>query len=269
LTGTNEKTFYSDLDEATRVNKAEVGRLVQEQEKVLWAKNLKRKLEEHKADFQRKIQDKQDILALVGYLPWAPDFVSGYQEVIQGLATAITSIQQNIDQAISQERQWEKNARQEIELDRTINKLKQSPVWNLAESYANKIKEPGFGDTLKDKGFKNGLNEYADAGLGKVYQVAHIATSRTALGEGAALHDFASGASVPPSTWDWHFATVVARSGGDRVTLENYARGDDRRGDNDPRWYFQMYGSKPGQSFHEAAVKTNTFANPITVVHNG
>jgi hypothetical protein len=30
-------------------------------------------------------------------------------------------------------------------------------------------------------------------------------------------------------------------------------------------WYFQMYGSKAGQTFHEASVRSGDFTNPLTV----
>ena len=70
--------------------------------------------------------------------------------------------------------------------------------------------------------------------------------------------------------WSFHFAGVVASSGDDRVTLENYARGDDRRGGGDPRWYFQMYSqSTSGQTFHEAHKAQNAYANPLTLTIRG
>lgn len=70
--------------------------------------------------------------------------------------------------------------------------------------------------------------------------------------------------------WSYHFAGVVARSGNDCVTLENYARGDLRTEKPDPRWYFQMYSqSKSGQSFHEAHKAQNAYANPLTVTVSG
>jgi hypothetical protein len=66
--------------------------------------------------------------------------------------------------------------------------------------------------------------------------------------------------------WQYHFAGVVAESGRDRVVLENYARADKRGGGPDPRWFFQMYGERSGQSFHEVHAGTEGFANPVTVV---
>jgi hypothetical protein len=66
--------------------------------------------------------------------------------------------------------------------------------------------------------------------------------------------------------WPYHYAAVVAISGSDRITLENYARGDDRKSNPDPRWFFQMYGAKRNQSFHEA--NRGAFANALTMVRS-
>ncbi|MFG1804377.1 hypothetical protein ACGFI4_29940 [Micromonospora carbonacea] len=52
---------------------------------------------------------------------------------------------------------------------------------------------------------------------------------------------------------DFHFAGVVARSGTDYVTMENFARHESTAtlSSGDPQWYFQMYGTAdPEQSFH-------------------
>jgi len=115
-------------------------------------------------------------------------------------------------------------------------------------------------------------------------------------------------AAKPQDTpWNQHHAAVVARSGGDAVTLENYNRADDAErilkklqkdfeqisgmsfismekaveklqelgvkvrvaGESaaqqkTQRWFFQMYGSKPSQTFHEAWTKGG-FLNPISL----
>jgi hypothetical protein len=60
------------------------------------------------------------------------------------------------------------------------------------------------------------------------------------------------GASFPgKTTWNFHWAGVVMRSGGDVVTLENFAVGDPDAKNTD--WNYQMYGppSRTGQTFHE------------------
>jgi hypothetical protein len=84
------------------------------------------------------------------------------------------------------------------------------------------------------------------------------ATSRT-------WRDYQTGTDKTPD-WPYHFAGVVAQSGADRITLENYARGDDRQANPDPRWFFQMYSTDTGQSFHEAH-RSGDYINPITVAY--
>jgi hypothetical protein len=108
-----------------------------------------------------------------------------------------------------------------------------------------------------------GINQYAIASVGEAY-VTHSIAVEDNKGK---IKDFATRRSFVPK-WSYHFAGVVARSGNDTVTLENYARGGEGIGNvgSDPRWYFQMYGSGTGQSFHEASVQTGGFANPITMV---
>jgi hypothetical protein len=52
---------------------------------------------------------------------------------------------------------------------------------------------------------------------------------------------------------DFHFGAVVARSGSDYITMENFARHGDVEtlSGGDPQWYFQMYGTEdPAQTWH-------------------
>lgn len=64
--------------------------------------------------------------------------------------------------------------------------------------------------------------------------------------------------------WPYHYGAVVAVSGTDRITLENYARGDNGQDDADPRWFFQMYGTDWGQSFNEVN-QGDSYGNPLTI----
>ena len=53
---------------------------------------------------------------------------------------------------------------------------------------------------------------------------------------------------------DFHFAGVVAKSGEDHITMENYARHEETTtlSGGDPQWFFQMYGPQQNmQSFHQ------------------
>ncbi|MGH9123844.1 MAG: hypothetical protein ACRDZ8_03830 [Acidimicrobiales bacterium] len=71
-------------------------------------------------------------------------------------------------------------------------------------------------------------------------------------------------------TWGSHYGAVVAKSGGDSVTLENYARARENQGISDATtqmYYFQMYGSEVGQTWHETWANTSRrVVNPLTQV---
>jgi hypothetical protein len=70
---------------------------------------------------------------------------------------------------------------------------------------------------------------------------------------GEAIGIFSAG--TQGNTGMGHWAGVLARSGGDYVTLENYAVNPGttfQGGANvNPNWYVRMFGSKTGQSFYE------------------
>ncbi|WP_438290597.1 eCIS core domain-containing protein [Streptomyces sp. HUAS TT7] len=61
---------------------------------------------------------------------------------------------------------------------------------------------------------------------------------------------------------DFHFASVVAKSGRDHVTMENFARHEEEGtlSSGDPQWYFEMYGPvEKMQTFHEQWGWANRF----------
>lgn len=107
-------------------------------------------------------------------------------------------------------------------------------------------------------------NRYAAPGVGEGYMIATLGRGQD-LGDGKArVRDYKSGVDHDVS-WSYHFGGVVAQSGTDRITLENYARGDNRQANADPRWYFQMYGMAKNQSFHDQHKATGGYANALTV----
>jgi hypothetical protein len=66
------------------------------------------------------------------------------------------------------------------------------------------------------------------------------------------------------ATFGYHFGAVVAQSRPDYITLENYARRDERSSDTlsgaDPLFFFKMYGTvNPAETWHQAALDTNAF----------
>lgn len=111
-------------------------------------------------------------------------------------------------------------------------------------------------------------NRYAQPEVGDAFVIATIGKGTDLGGGRNRVRDYETNTNRDLG-WAYHFAGVVARSGKDRITLENYARPDARAEAADPRWYFQMYGEKQGQSFHEFHKARNDYANPATVVFQG
>jgi len=146
----------------------------------------------------------------------------------------------------------------------------------LSRRHLNQFANPGVGDTYmihtvgqteKDQL----LNEQADLMDGELsaptrQRLTQIEQRLLVLAQAPTrVRDFESNTDRQLN-WSYHFAAVVARSGGDCVSLENYARGDMRGAGSDPRWYFQMYSqTKTGQTFHEFHKGKGDYANPITV----
>ena len=105
-------------------------------------------------------------------------------------------------------------------------------IENLLFSEYNKLKDDE--KTAFDK--KVGINRFAAPEVGQGYTMS-------------------TGGDAKPgyekNTWNFHWAGVIMTSGGDRVTLENYAVGDPSVENTD--WKIQMYGppSKAMQTFHD------------------
>ena len=125
-----------------------------------------------------------------------------------------------------------------------------------------------YGQALNDPqanalALRLGINEAAAPRPGDAFVIHTLATQDM----DRKVTDVRSGRSFEPK-WPYHWAGVVAESGTDRVTLENYARHDPEGGPStkeDPRWFFQMYGERQGQSFHEVNEATSGFANALTL----
>ncbi|MBN8638406.1 MAG: hypothetical protein J0M07_24045, partial [Anaerolineae bacterium] len=66
------------------------------------------------------------------------------------------------------------------------------------------------------------------------------------------------------NAFDYHFGTVVARSGGDYITIENYARREEGHqgtsSEGDPLFFFKLYGTQqPEQTWHNQQLATGAF----------
>jgi hypothetical protein len=136
----------------------------------------------------------------------------------------------------------------QTELDDILN--------DIAKEYVSHRKSPDVATS--------NANQYADPKVGQSYMIASIGSGTVLVNGKTRLRDYESKTDRDVN-WAYHFGGVVARSGNDRITLENYARGDGRVDQADPRWYFQMYGTAKGQSFHEFHKAKNEYANPVTI----
>ena len=89
------------------------------------------------------------------------------------------------------------------------------------------------------------LNERADPRPGAVLVTFGSATT----------DEMQAAEAAKQAVFEYHYGAVVARSGTDYVTLENYARRKKRAKHllmgGDPLFFFRMYGRGPGQTWHE------------------
>lgn len=139
-----------------------------------------------------------------------------------------------------------------------FDSLKSNEVNKLAKIISDTPKEQR-GELIK----KLHINQYASPDIGEAFSIMSYVTNENPLG----------------GKWGYHFAGVVAKSsiGSDFITLENYNRSIekeeiggrklkyDETNNKLTAWYFQIYGTKKDQSFHEKQEATNSYINPITV----
>lgn len=130
----------------------------------------------------------------------------------------------------------------------------------LRDKYIRLARKPALRKRM-DRALRNaGMNARLDPGAGDV--IAIFSTADEADEQAAMI------AGVDP--FPYHWATVVARSGRDYVTFENYARHDVVATDpnNDPLWFFRMYGTRhTAQQFHTLQPPTGIIgALPISLI---
>ncbi|MFI0407412.1 hypothetical protein [Actinomadura sp. 3N508] len=101
-----------------------------------------------------------------------------------------------------------------------------------------------------------GFNQYASA--------PGIGYSMTTMGYGDEAQEAAERARR--THFDYHYGAVVARSGSDFITMENYARDKNvpTQSSGDPLWYFRMYGTaQPEQSWHRQWAGSGSFRGAV------
>ena len=130
----------------------------------------------------------------------------------------------------------------------------------IAASYANLMAaNPVLADQVADA---LGVNAYAAPEVGEAYETYRVSTDTTVKQTRQA------GGRLVRDLWGQHIGAVIAKSGVDRVTLENYARSHEINAMNTaPHYYFQMYGpASKNQSWHEAWAITAGHAAPAIPV---
>lgn len=106
------------------------------------------------------------------------------------------------------------------------------------------------------------INRYAMPEVGEGFTMSSGGNSLPVANDADRSHDSDRDGFV--DQWNFHWGGVVARSGGDVVTLENYATGVPN--EQNSAWEHQMYGSKDGQSFHDYHKATKQHGDaPITM----
>jgi hypothetical protein len=105
-----------------------------------------------------------------------------------------------------------------------------------------------------------GINHYANPNIGESYTMATEANMPGFM-------------ETSKKTWNFHWAGVVLKDGGDNVTLENFAvtsqyaksKGVPQGSFIDRDWNFDMYGTvDKSQTFHKEHLDSNTHGNQAT-----
>lgn len=111
-------------------------------------------------------------------------------------------------------------------------------------------------DELTEKLRRIGINEYARPEMGQAMVSQKL--GGTEVG-GRPNLDYVTSQWIQGDDdhiFPYHWGGVVAEDGGDYITLENYSRlaedHHEKQPNEDPRPYFQMYGTDSGQTWHDA-----------------
>jgi hypothetical protein len=132
---------------------------------------------------------------------------------------------------------------------------------NFIRAYAELI-NTGEGKKIAEEA---GINEFIDPGIGEMLSIRTLSGQNDTRkdGEDHYVKDHFSNTEIK-NPFPFHYASVIAKSGSDYITIENYARrsGNDVQ-EFDPRYFFKMYGTGK-QSFHEES--KGEYPNPLTLL---
>ena len=129
-------------------------------------------------------------------------------------------------------------------------------VGELSQEFRKFMRDPSTKDKMDGLLQEANVNEYMNPDLGNA-----IVTTSATTPEEAASRD-------KENTFLYHFGTVVAKSGSDYITMENYARREEKNKNKlsggDPLFFFKMYGTKKDAvTWHEENLKTGAFIGAV------
>lgn len=145
-----------------------------------------------------------------------------------------------------------KTEQQEIETYRTI--LDRTFKDDLASilPYAESMKTGDLQNITREIG----INQFCEPKVGEMLSIRSISAEKDkrTVETDEYVMDRSTDTEIK-NPFPYHFASVIAQSGSDYITMENYARREDGTvSAEDPRYFFQMYGLAK-QSFHEVMKK--------------
>ncbi|MBC6456012.1 MAG: hypothetical protein GDA43_24875 [Hormoscilla sp. SP5CHS1] len=129
-------------------------------------------------------------------------------------------------------------------------------VGKLSQEFRKFMGDPSTKDKMDGLLQEANVNEYMNPDLGNA-----IVTISATTPEEAASRD-------KENTFLYHFGTVVAKSGSDYITMENYARREEKNknklSSGDPLFFFKMYGTKKEAiTWHRENMKTGAFIGAV------
>lgn len=149
------------------------------------------------------------------------------------------------------DRDW---TREEAELrEAAIRDIKAQPAWQhffeeVADAYRDIVENEELAEEVMNMKRELKIDEAMEPQLGKALVSVTTVSDKKMSEEGG-------------DKFGYHWGTVVAQSGADYITLENYAR---REGDlkaKSPLVFFRMHG--PESTWHDKSQKSGDFLGPI------
>ncbi|MFY1637182.1 DUF4157 domain-containing protein [Solwaraspora sp. WMMB335] len=148
-------------------------------------------------------------------------------------------------------------------LDNALNRPNAGPVEDYGQLIEELVDEYRRLETAEPQLMRQALQDI----LANRYLQPVVGSTLIATGQGTAAE---MQAADPNTVFPYHYGGVVATSGRDYVTMENYARRDPQvrsstSGGGDPLFFFKMYSTSEGrgETWHEAQDRSGDFVGVL------